>query len=154
MSETILYNFAPSTYWQEYVKTYWHLRTMQVMHEWSKEATYYKNLERNPYDLSLPKKDHSTLPSPTAAKLNLKTSKKDKRVAKENYPPTDSRRRINKRTVFSQKQLRKLTRVFKTSKYISGKQRHSLAQQLGVSGTVVNNWFHNQRAKLTRLLSK
>ncbi|KAG8289816.1 hypothetical protein J6590_096885 [Homalodisca vitripennis] len=89
-----------------------------------------------------------------AARLHLQTSKKDKGAAKENNPPTESRRRISKRTVFSQKQLRKLTRVFKISKYISVKQRHSLAQQLGVSGTVVSNWFHNQRMKLTRLLSK
>ncbi|KAG8260749.1 positive regulation of amacrine cell differentiation [Homalodisca vitripennis] len=151
-TETILYNFAPSTYWKEYVKNYCHLRTMQIMREWSKELIYYKNLDcDDPVDLSLQKKKIST--STMDARLSLQPSKKNEENCKENYPPTASgkgKSRYKGRTIFSQKQLRELTGVFMISKYISGKQRQSLAQQLGVSGSVVSNWFHNQRSKLTR----
>ncbi|KAG8260711.1 Homeobox protein BarH-like 1 [Homalodisca vitripennis] len=154
-TDTILYNFAPSTYWKEYVKNYCHLRTMQIMREWSKEMIYYKYLDcEDPVDLSLPEKNRSTLPSSMAARLRLHPSKKNEENGKENYPPKANEKvksGFKRRTIFNQKQLRELTRVFSTSKYISGKQRLRLAQQLGVSGTVVTTWFHNQRMKLKKL---
>ncbi|KAG8260712.1 hypothetical protein J6590_090716 [Homalodisca vitripennis] len=147
-TDTILYNFAPSTYWKEYVKNYCHLRTMQIMREWyvtSKELIYYKYLDcEDPVDLSLPEKNLSTLPSSMAARLRLHPSKKNEENDKENCPPKANenvKSGFKRRTIFNQKQLRELTRVFSTSKYISGKQRLRLAQQLGSAGADVARGF-------------